>query len=458
MPDPFAPPGNPATAGSQRADDRVPRDGKKRYLLPDPVTGETIPWRRVSTLKKALANEYGLNKWKLRQVARGVAMRPDLATLAASVSDPKSEQGKETLSSVASQAQDAAGSRSGANLGTALHAAAERLDRGEPLDSISLPAPYNYDLAVYDRFKRANPELLRTQPNHVERVLVVPELQVAGTLDRLYNRRVGDLKTGQDAHEYGQLELAVQLACYAHAAYWYDLDTGQYEPVPEIDQNSALMIHLPAGGSGRIDVYQVDIAAGWVAAQVAHQVLAMQSQQSRLVAPYENVVRNPLDDLTAAGAQHPGHPSNASQHLGAPLAASPQQSTADRIDAAFPLDSPTAAQVPPAPADGPETLPPGAPGSLRPEFVATVTARLESIPGAVRRAILDARSVEQLAQLYTQGTAAGMWSQTMTDLGFAVTAAYINRCDVTKEPHGETLACGCGYRRPDLLLVSLTEF
>src|SRR5688500_18671841 len=130
MADPFAPPAGPASAaGSQRAEDRVPKDHKKRYLLPDPTTGETVPRRSVSTQQKALADEFGLNKWKERQVARGMALRDDLVALAASVPDPKSEQGKETLGSVAKQAQDAAGSRKGANLGTALHSATERLDR-----------------------------------------------------------------------------------------------------------------------------------------------------------------------------------------------------------------------------------------------------------------------------------------------------------------------------------------
>lgn len=494
MTDPFRAPSTPATtAGSQRVDDRIPRDHKKRYLLPDPTTGEVVPWRRVSTLKKALANEYGLNKWKLRQVARGVAMRPDLATLAASVADPKTEQGKDTLSSVAEQAQDAAGSRSGANLGTALHTATERLDRGESLGSINLPAPYNFDLAVYDRFKRANPELLQTNPNHVERVLVVPELQVAGTLDRLYGRKVGDLKTGQDANEYGQLELAIQLACYSHAAYWYNLDTETYEPVPEIDQREALMVHLPAGGRGRIDVYRVDIAAGWIAAQVAHQVLAMQSQQSRLVAPYENVTRVPLDDLTAAAARHHGHPGNAAQHFGAAvsqvtmpptLAATPQQSVAQRIDAAFPLGHPAEHAALPAGCCGGWRGPNGelqrcdpcpTPGVQRGVGEALEAQRVEierqalaaavhdehartisngaaaGIPEPVARAILAARSQAELVQLYAQGTAAGMWNDTMTELGHCVTAAYITPCPVTTQPHGETLACGCGYRRPDAL-------
>jgi hypothetical protein len=452
--DPFAPPASPAaTAGSQRAEDRVPKDHKRRYLLPDPTTGETIPWRRVSTLKKTLADEYGLNRWYQRQVARGMALRDDLVALAASVPDPKSDQGKETLGNVVKQAQDAAGSRKGANLGTALHSATERLDRGEPLGSIVLPAPYNYDLAVYDRFKRANPELLRTNPAHIERVLVVPELQVAGTFDRLYGNKVGDLKTGQNAHEYGQLELAVQLACYAHGALWWNLDTQEYEPVPEVDQTEALMVHLPAAGNGKIDVFRVNIAAGWVAAQVAYQVLAMRSAQRTLVAPYENVQRNPLDTLTADARQYPGHPANIGPAAGQQLAASPQQTIEQKIDAAFPVES---VPVPVAPPGAVSDHLDGT--TLHPEFVATVTAVLEGIPGPIRRAILDARSQEQLAALYAQGSAAGMWTQAMTDLGFAVTAAYVNPCEITKEPHGGTVACGCGYRRPDLLLVSIKEF
>lgn len=459
MPDPFAPPAGPsARAGSQRAEDLVPRDHLGRYLLPDPTTGETVPWRRVTTLAKALDDEHGLNEWKQRQAAYGVAIRNDLVSLAASVRDPKSAEGKATLRDVVEQAHGAAKSAAGRNIGVSLHTATERLDRGETHEAIGLPHPSAFDLVAYERFKRANGIVV--QPEHIERICVWPELQVAGTLDRLAfwrgSRKVKDLKTGQDAAEHGQLKLAIQLTCYARAPLWWNLETQQYEQAPEIDQNEGMMLHLPSGQALPM-IYRVNLAAGYIAAQVAYQVLAMRSQQRTLVAPYENVQQNPLDALAADARQSPSHPANigpaAAPAPAATLAASPQQTVEQQIDAAFPLDGSA-----PAPAGGPETLPPGVPGSLHPEFVATVTAVLESIPGPVRRAILEARTQDQLAQLYTQGTAAGMWSQAMTDLGFAVTAAHINPCDVTKEPHGDTLACGCGYRRPDLLLVTLAEF
>lgn len=478
MTDAFAPPAGPvSSAGSQRAEDRVPKDGKGRYLLPDPYTGIVRPWRRVTTLAAALDDSFGLTRWKERQVARGVSLRPDLVTLAKSVGDPDTEQGKATLGDVAKQAHAAAGSSKGRNLGTALHNATERLDRGETHEQIGLPHPYAHDLMVYDRFKKANG--ITAEPSHIERICVWPELEVAGQLDRALlwraSRKIVDLKTGQDADEHGQLKLTVQLTCYARAPFWWNFETQSYDAAPELDQHEGAMIHLPSAGGGKIGIFRVNLDAGYIAAQVAYQVLAMRSQQKALVAPYENVQYNPLDALAVAARRDPGYPGNV-QAAPAPLASTPQRTIEQQIDAAFPLGAAPGAEqrvaalpngtlpagccggwagpngeqqrCDPCPTPGVSAnVPPAAPTSI-------VAGTAPGIPEAVAAAILAARTEDALVQLYQQGTAAGMWTDAMTELGQAVKAAYITPCPATPEsgnPHGDTIACGCGYRRPDAL-------
>ena len=77
---------------------------------------------------------------------------------------------------------------------------------------------------------------------------------------------VGDVKSGTDLTR-SWTEIAIQLALYAHADTTYDPISGQHHQMLAVDQEKALVIHLPAG-EGRCTLYLVDIAAGWEMAQL----------------------------------------------------------------------------------------------------------------------------------------------------------------------------------------------
>jgi hypothetical protein len=267
VPDPFS---------SAAAEPKHDRFG--RYLLPDPVTGKERAWTRVSTIARTLADEYHLGLWKQRMVARGMALRPDLVAGAAAV-DPDAD--KDTLNSVASQAMEAAESKRGANLGTALHTFTQRLDRGEALSALRAPAPLDADLHAYlDAYRAA-----RLTVEQVERVVVLPDLGVAGRFDRIVRQPAGaakaeplavlDLKSGKDL-SYGWLEIAIQQALYAHAPLMWDPVKGCYEPMPAVDQNRALVLHLPVGRASA-QLYGVNIIEGWRLARLAMDVRAARS-------------------------------------------------------------------------------------------------------------------------------------------------------------------------------------
>lgn len=243
------------------------RDRWGRYLLPHPETGVEQGWTRVTTLAKALDDETNLAKWKMRNVAFGMGQRPDLLALAQSHT---LEEDKQTFNKIAQSAMDAAQSDVRSNLGTALHKMAERIDRGE---KFRVPPLYADDIAAYLAVKEKFRVL--THPSFIERITVVPELEVAGTFDRLGMQdqvvRVVDLKTGRDVLEYGQLAIAIQLAIYSRGRVIWNMDTSQWEPAPAIDQDRGIVLHVPAG-EARAEAYWVDLQEGWKAAQFCYQV------------------------------------------------------------------------------------------------------------------------------------------------------------------------------------------
>lgn len=254
------------------------RDRWDRYLIPDPVTGEEKSWTRATTHAAAITDEFSLTLWKQRMTAVGLAQRPDLIASAAAVVDPESEGGKERLNQIVEAAKEHAGASSRARIGDALHTFTERLDIGH---AMKVPPPYDKDIADYVRLKRQIG--LEISPNFVERVVLIRSLGVAGTLDRLGRLPnqplpvIVDLKTGRDL-SYSWLKIAVQLAEYAHAETVWDVEHERHLRMPQVDQDRALVIHLPAG-EARCVPYWVDIRAGWEAAQVAGMVRQWRSRK-----------------------------------------------------------------------------------------------------------------------------------------------------------------------------------
>ncbi|MFC6017773.1 hypothetical protein ACFP2T_16350 [Plantactinospora solaniradicis] len=253
------------------------RDRYGRYLLPDPGqpgATSTLAWTRATTFAKSISDTFGLTKWQLRMALKGLTMRPDLfaRVSAATVDD------RQVLDQVAEAAKEAAASSSGANLGSALHQFTERLDRGE---QVTVPAPWDADVAAYR--KVLTEAGIEVNAEWIERIIVVRQYHIAGTLDRILHSptwrlpRIGDLKTGKDL-SYGWLEIAVQEAIYANAdAMWNGL-TGQYEPMPEVDREVGVVIHLPVG-KATATLYEVDLVAGWEIAQVCATVRGLRTRR-----------------------------------------------------------------------------------------------------------------------------------------------------------------------------------
>lgn len=222
------------------------------------------PYERISSAGSVLDSQAGLTAWKQRMVARGVAMSPHLVALAAS-SDNKS-----TLNRVAKEAMDAAGGGSASGMGTAVHSFTELVDKGEEWKH----AP-SHLVPVLEGYA-ATMERYGLEPECIEEFVVVDDLRFAGTLDRVVRSKatgksyVADVKTGADTPKYA-LSTAVQVALYSRGER-YEPETGERSPLPAVDQEVGILIHLPLDGRP-CELYELDIALGWEGAKVARWVL-----------------------------------------------------------------------------------------------------------------------------------------------------------------------------------------
>lgn len=252
------------------------RDRWGRYLLPHPETGVEQAWVRATTVSGLLSDRYNLEKWGKRMALLGIAKRADLLAL---LKTTKATD-KRALDRIAEKALEAGNTEQRANIGTAIHAAAEAYDLGLEHD---LGLPYSKDVEAYAaEMERLGIEVV---PGWVERIVIVPQLGegIAGTLDRMVRVPgwdlpvIADLKTGGTVH-FAELDHAVQQAIYANATHYWDPVTETLEPMPEVDKKRALIIHVPAG-EARCEVHVLNIEAGWEAAQVAASVRAFRARK-----------------------------------------------------------------------------------------------------------------------------------------------------------------------------------
>jgi hypothetical protein len=246
----------------------VPRDQYGRYKLPGP-DGEDKSWTRATTFAATMAEQYGLSIWHQRQVAWGFGRRPDLVSMLSTIAGPED---KKALGEIVAEAHIAAGTQAKANRGTAIHtatAAAERSVFGQVPEEFR-PHVANY-LAELKRYR------LQVLPEFIERTVIVPEYDVAGTFDNLVlcpdgKIRVLDKKTGRE--DYSDIEFAIQMSLYANATAMFNYDNGRYEPLPEIATDYAIIAHIDPE-SGRCELKRINIQWGWVWCRTSAEVRAI---------------------------------------------------------------------------------------------------------------------------------------------------------------------------------------
>lgn len=279
--------------------DELPRDRWGRPLI-SPPDGESDPvaYTRASTLGKVLDDTYHLNQWMKRMVALGMSKRPDLVLRAGAITDPDDRAQKKTLQDVADRAQDSA-APSAAEIGSALHQYAERVDAGEPLSIV--PEEYRPDIQAYkDELAVYGLEVVS-----METFVVNDTHQVGGSYDRIFKLTrdlevtlpgrtptiikagthvIGDLKTGKSV-VLGAGSFSVQLGSYANGLpYNHQSGTRGTLPTP-FSTDVAVVLHMPAG-KGMCTLYWLDIKAGYeVGLPLVAQVRQWRQLQRNLIAP-----------------------------------------------------------------------------------------------------------------------------------------------------------------------------
>jgi hypothetical protein len=261
----------------------IKRDSFGRYRLPTPgdPKGTVKSWTRVTTFAKVLDDTNNLTKWMGRMIVKGLA---DDDTLIVEAQDASIDDFNK-LNRIADKAKDNAGANDAATNGTAIHTLTERIDRGE---NPRIPAKWKKHLEGYKRLKEMSG--LEFPVEYIERVVVIPELQVAGTFDRVCIVKqdmtvevggkliklkkgeavVGDVKTNKRL-DYAQLSIAVQLAAYSKATSVWNLHTEEWDDIPPLNQKVGFIFHLPSD-TGDAQLYAIDLERGWEAALVCKRV------------------------------------------------------------------------------------------------------------------------------------------------------------------------------------------
>ena len=268
------------TAAPKKVDEPpslVKRDQYGRPRIKQPSGGE-VSYVRASSLASVMDDMTPLGDWKARMTGRGVAISPDLSAGFATIADMESSEGKKQANELARTAQDRAGSTVKRTLGTAFHALTEAYDKGEPIGHV--PDSLRPLLQDYAK-KMSGMEWVA-----FEQFVVVDELKVAGSLDRLGRApgwakpRVLDIKTGRV--DYGQMKFAIQLAVYAHGMV-YDPDTGA-RTSQDVDLETGVILHADPA-TGIVTPYEVNLAWGWEAAKMAVKVRELRAEQRKIMRP-----------------------------------------------------------------------------------------------------------------------------------------------------------------------------
>jgi hypothetical protein len=249
------------------------RDRWGRPLIIQQDGSKPVAYTRITTMAKQTDDTSNLMNWKLRLAGKGLAMRMDLLSAAMTMD---LEADKKEFNRVMEQAFLASGGDSAARLGTALHKAAQRVDEG---NKVTLPPQMMEDLEAYQRATAVMKHL------YIERMVVLDEVRVAGTPDRIsmtpWSDRpvIVDIKTGKDM-SFGQQAISAQLAAGAWGRL-YDPETGSRVDLG-CDKDFGIVVHVPVG-QAKATLYRVDLRRGTQILGVSTQVHAIRSMKNLMV-------------------------------------------------------------------------------------------------------------------------------------------------------------------------------
>lgn len=260
------------------------KDGYGRYLLDATGKGKEA-FTRATTIAKMLDSTNGLEIWKQRKVAKGVASSPALTARAAVTPLDDKAAWREILAA----ADVHSGGDEKRDLGSAFHTFHEHVADMTDAEYAAVP----HELRVtYERY-RAELDRLGIEEVLTEVTVANTEIGVAGKLDavfRLADGRlvVGDRKSGRIT-DYPHAACS-QLAIYANAnvmIMWDKNGATIRHEMPPLDKTVALVVDITIGDekTAAVHVYELNIWAGWGAALLSTKIRAWRNRRD-LVTPY----------------------------------------------------------------------------------------------------------------------------------------------------------------------------
>lgn len=232
-------------------------------------------YARPSGFGSDLDDEDALNNWRVDRAIEGVATHPALAAaIAAGIGRSEGRKDRREQAITLGRGEEAA------DLGTALHAMAHRMET-DP--GFKVPPPYDADLAAYVMAL----DKAGLESTHFEVHVCSDSWRAAGTADRIYRATrelklpgaepllpgqsvIGDLKTGAK-WTYAVPGHVIQIAIYADGCF-YDVVTDERSPFPDgMRLDWGLLVHLPVG-EARCDLHWADLQTGRIGAALVRDV------------------------------------------------------------------------------------------------------------------------------------------------------------------------------------------
>jgi len=243
------------------------------------VDGKNERYSRPSSFAKPLDDESALVNWKIDRGCFGVARDRALQARWCAI-DLDAANDREAKAKLREDSIGAGRGAERADIGTALHAMSVRFEQDL---SFSPPQPYLESLQSYlNEMTRLNLRTVEYEFHTVNR-----QYRCAGTADRLYELGsplvtptgeilpvgslvIADLKTGEKL-EYSKPAYAVQCFLYASGEF-YDVLQDAFIQTPPINQQWAIVVHMPAEFPGTCEFLWVDLEVGAHGAYIVQMV------------------------------------------------------------------------------------------------------------------------------------------------------------------------------------------
>lgn len=286
-----------------------------RYRLPNrDGSAHKGGWTRATNIASAISDTKALGDWECRMTLLGVreALQdqdiqwtgqrdsPMAALMTMDIDNMEPGQIRGALMELVGTFKTLAKAELGATRGNLAHQMVEHHHAGLPLDS-GIPQETLVKLPSY--VERLTVHKLEALSGMQERQVMVESLNVVGTLDNilrdllkfadpltthngLYDH-IADLKTQK--RFWSWLEIACQLALYAHGDAMWDAVAARWVDMPPVNQERALVAWMPwehPSGNPDVDIYEVDIVRGWEAVQKAHEVYNLRAEAKRKGEPW----------------------------------------------------------------------------------------------------------------------------------------------------------------------------